>query len=54
MHDVNPLLNGNLQMGTLENNEDPDEITHRAAFHQGVHCFLKQNRSSVKEIQYNL
>ena len=25
-------------MGTLPNNEDPDEMSHNAAFHQGLHC----------------
>ena len=24
-------------MGTLANSEDPDEILHNAAFHQGIH-----------------
>ena len=27
---------------------------HNAAFHQGLHCLLKQNRSSYNEIQYFL
>ena len=35
-----------------ENNEDPDDIPHNAAFHQGLHCLLRQNRSSEREIQY--
>ena len=25
-------------MGTLTNSEDPDEMQHDAAFHQGLHC----------------
>ena len=25
-------------MGTLANSEDPDEMQHNAAFHQGLHC----------------
>ena len=25
-------------MGTLTNIEDPDEMLHNAAFHQGIHC----------------
>ena len=41
-------------MGTLTNSEDPDEMQHNAAFHQGLHCLLRQNRSSEKEIQYFL
>ena len=37
--------------GTLENSEDPDEMPHYyAAFHQGLHCLLRQNQSSEKEI----
>ena len=41
-------------MGTLANSEDPDEMQHYAAFHQGLHCLLRQNQSSEKEIQYFL
>ena len=25
-------------MGTFKNSEDPDEMPHNAAFHQGLHC----------------
>ena len=32
-------------MGTLANSEDPDEMPHNTAFHQGL---LRQNRSSEK------
>ena len=32
--------------------EDPDEMLHNVAFHKGLHCFLRQNLSSEKEIQY--
>ena len=39
-------------MSTLTNGEDPDEMLHNAAFHQGLHCLLKQKRSSENEIQY--
>ena len=39
-------------MDTLTNSLDPDEMPHNAAFHQGLHCFLRENRSSEKEIQY--
>ena len=38
-------------MGSLAYSEDPDEMLHSAAFHRGLHCLLRQNRSSVKEIQ---
>ena len=36
--------------GTLANSEYPDEMPHYAAFHQGLHCLLRQNQSSEKEI----
>ena len=29
-------------------------MPHNAAFHQGLHCLLRQNQSSEKEIQYIL
>ena len=28
-------------MGTLTNSEDPDEMQHDAAFHQGLHHLLR-------------
>ena len=30
-------------MGTWANSEDPDEMQHNAAFHQGLHCMLRLN-----------
>ena len=39
-------------MCSLANSEDLDEMAQNAAFHQGLHCLLRQNRSSEKEIQY--
>ena len=30
-------------MSTLANSEDPDEMPHNAAFHQGLHCLLDKN-----------
>ena len=27
-------------------------MSHKAAFHQGLHCLLRQNRSSEKEIRF--
>ena len=39
-------------MGTLVNIEDPDEMLHNAAFHQGLHCWLRQNPSLEKEMHY--
>ena len=40
---VNRFKTGNPFMGTLENHGDPDEEPHGAAFHQGLHCLLRQN-----------
>ena len=28
-------------MGTFTNSGDPDEMQHKAAFHQGLHCFKR-------------
>ena len=39
-------------MGTLTNSLDPNEMPHHVAFHQGLHCLLRQSRSSEEEIQY--
>ena len=43
-------------MGALANSEDPDEMQHYAAFHQGLHCLLrlKQPSASGTEIHHNL
>ena len=37
-------------MGTMANSEDQDEMQHKVAFHQGLRCLLRQNRSSKKEV----
>ena len=39
-------------MATLANSIDPDEMPHNAAFHQGLHCLLRQNQPSEKQIRY--
>ena len=38
----------------MANREDPDILQHLipGGFHQGLHCLLRQNQSSEKEIQY--
>ena len=43
-------------MCTSSSREDTDVKlkVHYAAFHQGLHCLLRTNQSSVKEIQYFL
>ena len=52
-HDCfNPLYTGNPLTSTLANREDPDEMLHNAAFHQGLHCLLRLKQSSMKEIQF--
>ena len=48
------LKTRNPQMGTFANSEDPDEMQHNAAFHKGLHCLLRQNQSSDKEINFTL
>ena len=41
-------------MGTLANSEDPDEMQHHAAFHQGLHCLLRLKQPSGAEIHHYL
>ena len=41
-------------MGTFANSEDPDEMPQNVAFHQGLHCLLRQTCSSEKDVQYYL
>ena len=39
INDLEDTLARNLKNGqTLTNSEDPDEMQHDAAFHQGLHC----------------
>ena len=39
-------------MRTLANSEDPDEMAHKAIFHQDLHYLLRQERSSDKYILF--
>ena len=41
-------------MGTLANNEAPDEMQHNAAFQQDLHCLLRLKQHSGTEIHHNL
>ena len=41
-------------MHNLANSEDPDEMRHNAAFHQGQHRLLRQEGSKEKAIQCHL
>ena len=38
-------------MDTFANSANPDEMPQNAAFYQDIHCLVRQNRSSKKEIQ---
>ena len=38
---VNPFHSGYWLTGTLANSENPDEMPHKAALHQGLHCLLR-------------
>ena len=38
-------------MGTFENSENPDEMPENAAFHQDLHCLLRQN--DLQRNKYN-
>ena len=42
----------NPKRSTLANNEDPDEMPHNAAFHQGLHCLLNHIQTLEKEMQH--
>ena len=41
-------------MCTWTNSEDPDEMPHYVAFHQGLHCLIRQQQYSEKDIQFYL
>ena len=46
---LNPISEYYRQMHTLANSENPDEMLHNAAFHQGLHTlFAKIKRISQK------
>ena len=49
-----PLYTGDSEMCTLTNGEDPDEMPHDVAFHQGLHCLHRQRRSSEKKYNFYL
>ena len=38
----------------MTNSANPDEMQHNAAFHQGLHCLLRQNQLLGTEIHHNL
>ena len=41
-------------MGTLAKSEDPDEMQHYAAFHQGLHYLLRLKQPLETEIYHNI
>ena len=45
-HYFNYLYTGNPLIGTLAISEDPDEMKHNTAFHQGMDCLL-----SLKQLE---
>ena len=51
---LNPISTSDSKMRTLSNSEDPDEMLHSAAFHQGLHCLLRLKRTSEQGIQFYL
>ena len=36
-------------MGPMANSEDPDEMPHKAAFHQGLHCLFAKKKWIYRE-----
>ena len=48
------MFTGNALRGSLLNSEDPDEMQHYAAVHQGLHCLLRFKEPSRTEIHHNL
>ena len=51
---LNLLCYSDSYICTLANSEDPDEMPHNAAFHQGLHCLLRKKRYSEKQMQFYL
>ena len=49
-----PLNTGSLLTSILVNSEDPDEMQHYAALHQGLHCWQGLKQPSGAEIHHNL
>ena len=47
-----PLRTGNTSTDTFINSDNPDEMSHKATFHQGLHCLLRQNRPAEKEMLF--
>ena len=41
-------------MGTFTNSEDPDEMPHNVAFHQGLHCLSISGKKGLQIKKYNM
>ena len=50
---LNHLKTRNPRPGILTNSEDPDKMPYNAAFHQDLHCLLRQNPFSEKGIYFS-
>ena len=51
---VSPLYTETPKMGILANSEDPDEMLHNAAFHQGLDCLQRLKQTSGRKMHHNL
>ena len=49
---VHHFNSGYRYTGTLADSVDLDEMPHKAAFHQGMHCLLRYKQSLVTEIHH--
>ena len=41
-------------MSALANSDDLDEMQHKAAFNQGLHCLIRIKQPSGTEVYHNL
>ena len=48
-----PFAFGKPLNSTFANSEDADEMQHNAAFHQGLHCFVK-GKKDVQTKEHNI
>ena len=49
----NHFHSANQETGALANSEDPDEMLHKAAFHQGLHGLQQQKHSLGTKIHHS-
>ena len=48
---INPFHSGYLLTGILANSEDPEEMSHNTAFHQGLHCMKRYKPIFMAKMQ---